>query len=112
MIPAEAVEAARPFVSSFMERRGFELKGQETEVLIGYVLEAAAPYMLADANKEKTVTESEARTEREELASILHGEGAYCGSCGYEDGQCSDCKEVLAGYADAIRAAGYRKVAK
>lgn len=48
-------------------------------------------------------------TERDELANILHGKGAYCGSCGYEDGQCSDCTEVLAGYAEAILAAGYRK---
>lgn len=46
---------------------------------------------------------------RDELADILHGKGAYCGSCGYEDGRCSDCKEVLTGYADAILAAGYSK---
>jgi len=46
---------------------------------------------------------------RDELATILHGKGAYCGTCGYEDGQCSDCTEVLGGYADAILTAGYRK---
>lgn len=46
---------------------------------------------------------------RDELAGILHGKGAYCGSCGYEDGECADCTDVLSGYADAILAAGYRR---
>jgi len=44
-----------------------------------------------------------------ELAEILHKEGAYCGSCGYEGGACSDCDKVLAGYAKAIIAAGWHK---
>ena len=46
MIPAEAVEAAAPWITNFLERRGLVLRGKEADVLAGYVLEAAAPYML------------------------------------------------------------------
>ena len=46
---------------------------------------------------------------REELAAILHDEGAYCGLCGWEEGECADCTKTLGGYADAILAAGYSK---
>lgn len=44
---------------------------------------------------------------RDQLADILYKEGAYCGNCDYE-GRCSDCNEVLEGYATAIRKAGWR----
>ena len=46
---------------------------------------------------------------RDELAEILHREGAYCGLCGWEEGGCADCTKTLSGYADAILAAGYVK---
>lgn len=48
-MPDEAVEAAKPFVASFMERRGFALRGKEADALIGYVLDAAGPYVMAKA---------------------------------------------------------------
>lgn len=55
MIRDEAVEAARPFVESFMKRRGFTLRGKEADVLIGYVLAAAAPHMQPDLLEEWAV---------------------------------------------------------
>lgn len=45
VVPDSAIEAAKPFVDSFMERRGFAVKGKEAEVLIGYILNAAAPHL-------------------------------------------------------------------
>jgi hypothetical protein len=56
--PVGAVEAALPFVQSFMERRGFTLQGKEAEALIGYVLNAAA---LGDAT----------RVERDQPANLV-----------------------------------------
>lgn len=46
---------------------------------------------------------------REAIVKALHDKGAYCGVCDYEtalDGTpgCSECREVLNGYADAILA--------
>ncbi|MCO4257342.1 hypothetical protein [Pseudarthrobacter cellobiosi] len=49
MIPAEAVEAAVPWITNFLERRGLSLRGKEAEALAGYILTAAAPHMLAAA---------------------------------------------------------------
>lgn len=48
---------------------------------------------------------------RDELAEALRKEGAWCGGCDFEmDSDCPDCDDVLGRYADAILAAGWRKV--
>lgn len=47
MIPEEAVEAAAPWITNFLERRGLVLRGKEADVLAGYVLKAAAPHLVA-----------------------------------------------------------------
>lgn len=39
---------------------------------------------------------------REQIAEALHKEGAYCGTCDYETGNCSDCDRVLNTYANAV----------
>lgn len=49
MIPDEAVEAAKPFLASFMDRRDFPLYGNEGVVLINYILKAAAPHLMRAA---------------------------------------------------------------
>lgn len=49
MIPTEAVEAAVPWITNFLERRGLVLRGKEAEVLAGYVLEAAGTHLMATA---------------------------------------------------------------
>jgi len=49
VIPDAAVEAAAPWIAGFLKRRGLELRGKEASALAGYVLEAAAPHMLAEA---------------------------------------------------------------
>lgn len=44
--------------------------------------------------------------ERDALMKVLNDKGAYCGECSYEDGYgaggCSQCRETLEGYADAV----------
>jgi hypothetical protein len=47
--PEEALEAARPFVVSFLKRRGLNPRGQEADALTGYVLTMAAPHIRAQA---------------------------------------------------------------
>jgi hypothetical protein len=47
--PEEALEAARPFVVSFLKRRGLNPRGQEADTLTGYVLTMAAPFIRAQA---------------------------------------------------------------
>ncbi|MGI5223024.1 hypothetical protein [Nocardia sp. CA-290969] len=47
------------------------------------------------------------QTPAEQLAEILHKQGAYCGGCDYES-RCPDCDKVLDSYAVAILAAGWR----
>ncbi|WP_280393108.1 hypothetical protein [Nocardia wallacei] len=44
---------------------------------------------------------------RDQLAEILHKQGAYCGTCDFET-PCKGCDKVLASYADAILAAGFQ----
>lgn len=42
-----AVEAAEPWIANFLERRGLVLRGKEASVLARYVLDAAAPHLIA-----------------------------------------------------------------
>ena len=55
-IPAEAVEAAAPWITNFLERRGLVLRGKEADVLAGYVLQAAAPHIRAQALEDAAAT--------------------------------------------------------
>jgi hypothetical protein len=50
-IPAEAIEAAAPWITNFLERRGLVLHGKEADVLAGYVLQAAAPHIRAQEDR-------------------------------------------------------------
>jgi hypothetical protein len=50
MIPDEAVEAAAPWITNFLERRGLALRGKESSTLARYVLEAAAPHLAAESD--------------------------------------------------------------
>ena len=49
VIPEAAPESAGPWITGFLERRGMALRGDEARVLARYVIEAAAPHMLAQA---------------------------------------------------------------
>ena len=42
----------------------------------------------------------------EDLARVLHREGAWCGVCEYDGWDaCKECRETVTGYATALRAA-------
>lgn len=38
----------------------------------------------------------------EQVRNALFQAGAYCGSCGYEDGPCKDCHDCLDAYERAL----------
>lgn len=63
--PDEAIEAALPFVESFMNRRGFELKGKEADVLIGYVCEAVKPILLSHEREQTRLAHLDAIVNRD-----------------------------------------------
>lgn len=65
MTSDEAIEAARPFVDSFMKRRGFELRGKEADVLIGYVCEAVKPILLSHEREQTRLAHLDAIVNRD-----------------------------------------------
>ena len=52
MIPTAAIDAARPWAEAFLRRRGYEPRGKEVEVLVRYIIRAAAPHIIASALRE------------------------------------------------------------
>lgn len=82
VVPEEAVEAAAPWITNFLERRGLSLRGKEAAVLAGYVFEAAAPFIAAKALEDAADElarlpyvrpEAEGREEYERVLAVRRG---------------------------------------